>query len=110
VQHGFLRLPGTAHSELCTTSQFPIGAWTHLAITYDYSTTTVTLYINGVSVSSASSLSILGVTRTMNYFGKDAYSNWGNWKFDEIKIHSRVLTATEVLTDKNYGLSYISMV
>jgi hypothetical protein len=88
---------GGVANNFCTTSQFPTGVWTHLAITYDYSTTTVTLYINGVSVDSANSLNIRGVTRTINYFGRDSYNNWGNWKLDEIKIHSRVLTATEVL-------------
>jgi hypothetical protein len=102
---------GSMSSNVCQPSDFTVGVWTHVAITYDYSAATAKLYLNGAeSVSAGSQKLISSVTRTSNYFGHDTYSNFGNWQFDEIKIHSRVLTAAEISYEYSSVNTYITFV
>jgi hypothetical protein len=89
---------------------FTPGVWYHLALTYNISSLTVYVYLNGnLTMSAGSQVAIRNVTRIYNYFGYSSFgtTTFGNYMFDEIKIHGRALTAQEVLNDYAYNQSYI---
>jgi hypothetical protein len=112
VGNYFEVISGSAAALLCTTSAFTVGTWYHVSITYNVTNLTGYMYVNGVQTGSnvGGMKQIQNVTRSQNYFGKDAWNGVGNWKFDEIKFHGRMLTAAEVLADFAYNKSYISFV
>lgn len=84
----------------------PLGAWTHVAVTY--SNGTVTTYINGVQVSSISPPGIvLGAgTSSLRIGGRELYPGEANFDglIDEVGIQNRALTPTEVLALYNAAL------
>jgi hypothetical protein len=76
------------------------GAWTHVAATFDGTTTT--LYINGMAVGSeTSTLSALGNSNEPYYIGWTAQTNlatdrYFDGRIDEVAVFSRALSATEI--------------
>lgn len=95
---------GTGNN-LTSTKKCPIGEWIHIALTYSWngSSGTGTIYLNGEAVGSKSGLpynpaASLGNTAD-NYFGR---SRWGqdtngfNGTFDEIRIYDTALTNSEI--------------
>jgi hypothetical protein len=96
----------------CFPSALPVGVWLHLAFTYNITSLTASAYVNGnLTVSAGSQYTIRNVTRNSNNFGANSLGEFpGNYKFDEIKFHSRVLSAQEVLNDFAYNQSYVLFV
>ncbi|MDP4270415.1 MAG: LamG-like jellyroll fold domain-containing protein [Bacteroidota bacterium] len=95
---------GTAIN-VASTEKCPVGTWAHIAVTYSWngSSGTGTIYLNGKAVGTASGITFnpstfLGSTAN-NYFG---YSRWStdtngfNGTFDDIRIYNRALTASDV--------------
>jgi hypothetical protein len=95
---------GTEHNAQAPAG-IPIGAWTHLAATYDGAV--LRLYVGGTLVSS-------------NSFGGQAISStgalkiggnaiWGDEYFkgliDEVRVYRRALTATEIQSDRDAPVS-----
>jgi hypothetical protein len=82
------------------TAQLAANAWTHLAATYDG--TTLRIYVNGAQ---ASTLAVGGpIVTTSGVLRIGGNNIWGEWfagSIDEVRIYSRVLTATEIQTDMN---------
>jgi hypothetical protein len=106
-----LRNTGGSYSLACSSASFTNGAWYHLAVVLNQTSLTSYIYVNGALASTTGSqLAIPNVTRANNYFGNSAYNNYGNWMFDEIKIHGRALTAQEVLSDFNKNQTYLTFV
>lgn len=97
---------GTA-TNITSTVKCPVGAWAHIAVTYSWngSSGTGTIYLNGKAVGSASGITFNPSTfpgnTANNYFG---YSRWStdtngfNGTFDDIRIYNRALTASDVLS------------
>jgi hypothetical protein len=87
------------------------NAWMHYAITYNSSGLICKVYVNGAIIATATGQSLLrNVTRVSNYFGRDSWGYFANVAFDEVKIHSRALSAQEVLNDAVNNQSYISFI
>jgi hypothetical protein len=97
----FQILSGASYNLACSSSRFEKGVWYHFAITYDVTSLTSTIYVNGKFVGGSSGQQQLrNLTRSNNYFGHD-------WMFDEVKIHGRSLSAKEVWSDFVYNQSYV---
>jgi hypothetical protein len=102
---------GGTRSNVCSSASFTVGTWYHLAVVYNQATLTAYVYLNGaLATSTGSQVTIRNVTRTNNYFGSDNWGAYGNWLFDEIKIHGRALSAQEVLNDFNNNSTYLTFV
>ena len=88
----------TSEHETRGTAALAIGAWTHLAATYDG--TTLKLFVNGVQVSSvAVTGAISNSTGVLRIGGNNVWGEFFNGLIDEIRIYNRVLSATEIQTD-----------
>jgi Concanavalin A-like lectin/glucanases superfamily len=81
-------------------ASIPIGAWTHVAMTYDAASGTQTLYINGVSVATTTLPpgSTLVQTNAEVCIGRECTSNPRpfNGFIDEVEVFDRALTAPEI--------------
>jgi hypothetical protein len=85
-------------------SGIPTGSWTHLAATFDGSTQR--LYLNGAQVATrASAGSILTSTSALKIGGNSIWGEWFSGLIDEVRIYSRVLSATEIQADMNTSIS-----
>ena len=85
--------------QINTSATFPIGIWTHVAVTLSGSVGT--LYINGTSAGANSAMSLtpssLGTT-TQNYIGQSQSSGdpYLNGLVEDYRIYTRALSASEV--------------
>ena len=88
------------------------NTWTHVAGTFDASSGTAKIYVNGVSQSitgGSTGLSALGSTAIVCYIGADKYTDryYFNGLVNEVVVYSSELTAAQVLalaaTDPNGG-------
>jgi predicted phage tail protein len=87
-------------NDLRGTTQVAIGAWTHLAATYDG--TTLRLYVNGALASSQSvSGAIIASTGALRIGGNSIWGEYFNGLVDEVRIYNKALTAAEITTDMN---------
>jgi len=80
-------------------SHLPLNVWTHLAATFDGAT--LSLYVNGVLVSSTPTTKLIDVTDGDLRIGGD--KSWFGEFFpgviDEVRIYSRPLSPQEIQTD-----------
>ncbi len=97
---------GTAYN-VVSTVKCSVGAWTHVAVTYDWSdvtsTGTATIYVNGAAAGSVTGLTYnldaMGTTAD-NYIG---YSRWAqdtngfNGTLDDIRFYDRALSSDDIL-------------
>ena len=97
---------GTAYNVVSTT-KCPVGAWAHVAVTYNWdgSAGTATIYLNGANVGSVANLpfnisTALGETSN-NLLGISRWAqdtNGYNGQFDDVRFYNRALTADDILT------------
>jgi RHS repeat-associated protein len=89
---------GTAGST-ATTPTLPLNTWSHLAMTWDQSTTSMKVYVNGQFVQTVNAPfpgSFSGVLR-IGALGTGFFAG----AIDEVKIYKRVLTQAEIAVDQN---------
>jgi len=96
---------GANEQQINTTTTFPLNEWVHVAITYNQSSTTGTLYVNGQVAGTNTSMTIkpsdLGLT-TQNYLAKSQYADpYLNGKIDEFRIWSEALSQITIERWKN---------
>ncbi len=76
----------------------PLGAWTHLAATFDGST--IRLFVGGTQVSQvAASGAMPGSTGVLRLGGNAIWNEWFQGQIDEVRIYNRPLTAAEIQAD-----------
>jgi len=81
-----------------------VGAWTHLAATYDGAA--FKLYVNGTQVTSrALSGSIATSTNPLRIGGNTIWGEYFAGLIDEVRIYSRALSAAEVQADMTTAVS-----
>ncbi len=81
----------------CAAQALAVGAWTHLAVTYDGAS--VVLYENGAEVATAATTgAILGTTGSLQ-IGASQYGEHFAGSLDEVRIYNRALSAAEIASD-----------
>ena len=97
--HGWQSIP----NDIQDPETFPLGVWTHVAVTYDAATTTMKLYKNGLLVASSSTMSTYGTT----YLQVGAYnsSNLFDGDIDEVRVWDRALCIDEIQIHMNGELA-----
>lgn len=85
-----------------TPASISAGTWTHIAVTYDAIGGTMSLYQNGVLVSSAAAPSY---TETTMQIGSFSSSNFYGGKIDEVRFWSRALSGAEIAATMNCALT-----
>jgi PKD repeat protein len=81
-------------------SALPLNTWSHLAGTYDGAT--LSLYVNGVVVSSqAFSGRIQTSSSPLRIGGNSVWNEYFKGRIDEVRIYNRALSAAEIKTDMN---------
>jgi len=104
---GYVR-NSSADKEATAGPALPVGAWTHLAVTYDG--TSVRLYVNGVlrSTLAGAGGGITTSTAPVRIGGNVVFSSPGTEYFagliDEVRIYNRALTAGEIAADMSTPL------
>ncbi|HXC06416.1 MAG TPA: LamG domain-containing protein, partial [Bacteroidia bacterium] len=83
---------------------FPLNVWTHVAVTYDGPSSTLTLYNNGVAVASNNSVS--GYITEDILMGQYQNSNYFQGNMDEVRIWNYARTQTQIQGNMNQGLNY----
>jgi hypothetical protein len=78
----------------------PVNAWTHLATTYDGST--LRLYVNGVQVSSKPAPGAAPTSGApFRLGGNTIWSEWYAGQIDDVRLYNRVLSASEIIEDRD---------
>jgi len=95
-----------ASSPLYGTTALAVNSWTHLAATYDGTTTR--LYVNGTQVSSqAQTGAMASSTNPLQIGGDSFYGQFFQGTIDEVRIYNVALTAAQVQTDMNTPISAV---
>ncbi len=80
------------------TTASPVGAWTHVALTYDGST--LRLFVNGVQAGSmVASGAIQASSSPLWIGGNQPYGEYFNGLIDDVRVYNRALSQTEIQTD-----------
>lgn len=103
----------TTKSSTTTSSTIPLTAWTYVSATFNSSTLTWDIYINGYKATYSSQ--IAGVGTAPNDSGNAfavgvalaATTRYFDGIIDEVKIYPYALTADEVKTDYNRGAAQV---
>ncbi len=97
----YVRLAGmTASDSSRSTTGLPIGAWTHLAATFDGAT--LRFYVNGALVEArAVSGSVQATTGALRLAGNSVWGEYFGGVIDEVRVYSRALPAAEIARDMN---------
>jgi hypothetical protein len=84
-------------------SVLPANTWSHLAFTWDGTTTR--MYVNGSQVATAA-LSGNAVTSTgaLRIGGNAVWGEWFNGAIDEVRVYNRALSAAEIVTDRDTAI------
>jgi hypothetical protein len=92
---------GNVHRSVRQAAALPLGAWTHIATTYDGANQRI--YVNGALVASRGQTGNVSVTASPLRIGGNAA--WAGEFFqgliDEVRVYNRALGATEIATDMN---------
>jgi hypothetical protein len=95
---GWINLGDARSAE--SASRLPLNTWTHVAATFDG--TNLRYYQNGTLVSTTSTPGAMPSSTGVLRIGGD--SIWGEWfqgNIDEVRVYTRALSASEIVTDRN---------
>ncbi|HEY7118821.1 MAG TPA: Ig-like domain-containing protein [Tepidisphaeraceae bacterium] len=85
-------------------SVLALGAWTHLATTYDGAN--LRLYVNGTLVrTKAITGNVTSSTSPIRIGGDSVWGEYFNGLIDEVRVYSRALSLTEIQTDMNAAVN-----
>ncbi len=90
---------------LVSSAGFPTGVWKHVALTFNDSTNTMTLYINGVQVNQNTNVtqSFIGgeTMRIGSHVTGVTPSSFWNGKIAQARVYNTALSAADILTNFN---------
>jgi methionine-rich copper-binding protein CopC len=89
------------------TSPLPLGAWNHLALTYDNSS--LKFYVNGVLVTSSPTTGPIMTSTNALTIGNDNISEAFQGLIDDVRIYNRALTSSEIGADMSTPVGSGSM-
>ena len=78
----------------------PVGAWTHVALTYDGAA--VRAYVGGaLAASTPAAGTIQTTTAALRIGGNVPYGEFFNGRIDDVRVYNRALSQAEITTDMN---------
>ena len=93
-----------ADHDLRGPSKLPVGAWSHVAATYNGST--LALWLNGTQVASqAATGTIAANTGPLRIGGNAIWGEWFNGLIDEVRVYNKALTASEIQGDMDRSVT-----
>ncbi|MBL7942900.1 MAG: hypothetical protein JNM00_09045, partial [Flavobacteriales bacterium] len=90
------------YNNIQSPSQVPMNTWTHVAVTYNYGSSQMTLYIDGVQVAQGSGNYTYGYEQYLGYFSP--YGSYFGGKMDEIREWNYARSATQIADYMNVPL------
>ena len=90
---------GAGNLNVLGTQVLPVGAWAHVAATFDGAS--LRLYVNGSSVANTARSGALTASTQNLLIGNDFYGEYFQGVLDEIRIYNRALSAPEIQADMN---------
>jgi len=100
----FRRFDGTS-DEIVGSTQVTVGVWYHYVATYNTTTDTMQLFINGASIGTVTS-GDLSQAQTGTWIGGRNNSNFVDGNIDELGIWERILNSTEISELYNSGSGF----
>ena len=92
------QITATTGGEAVAGSTIPVGAWTHLAATYDGAS--LLLYADGIQVASVAATGPISTsTGALRIGGNTIWSEWFTGLIDEVRVYDRVLNPAEIQAD-----------
>jgi fibronectin type 3 domain-containing protein len=86
---------GSATNVVSATSAAAVGAWTHVALTYDGSV--MRLYVNGTQVATRNAGGVVQSTTSPLWIGgNQPYGEYFSGVIDEVEVYNRALSAAEI--------------
>jgi Concanavalin A-like lectin/glucanases superfamily len=82
----------------------PIGAWTHLAMTFDGAMQR--LYVGGTQVASRLLLGVMKPSEgVLRIGGNSVWDEWFRGEIDEVRVYDRALSAVDIQRDMNTAVT-----
>jgi Ca2+-binding RTX toxin-like protein len=94
----------TENNTINSTSQLPLNAWSHLALTSDGSY--LRLYVNGSQVASVPATAVYTAEGPTQIGGNLVDSEYFSGYADEVRIYNRTLSGTEIGSDKETAIGW----
>jgi hypothetical protein len=88
---------------LVTKASFPKNAWQHVLLTFDDTTDTMTLYVNGVQVSQNTGVTARYTQETMrigSHVSGDTPVSFWNGRISKVRVYNAALTQAQVMTNE----------
>jgi Concanavalin A-like lectin/glucanases superfamily len=86
----------------------PVGAWTHVALTYDGAA--LRLYINGNQVASRAMSGAIETTNNPLWIGgNQPYGEYFNGLIDDVRVYDRALTQPDIQADMNAPVAWTGL-
>ena len=104
---------GSFNNYNLVTDPLTAGDWQHVAVTWEFSTKEVKIYVDGVNQTFAienvpTYWTALASTGDWHIGGSPVKNQYFNGTFDEVKIYSRALSADEIKADYEAGLEDVT--
>lgn len=93
----------TADANTSVSSAMPSGSWTHVAMSYNSTAETISIWINGRKRATSSAGTGGKAADTANLLIGGGTSNNFDGKIDDVKVYSSELTVAEMQIDYNYN-------
>lgn len=83
-------------STVASGTALTMGAWNHLAVSYDAPTTTLRLFLNGVERTAVTTFAALTSLPTSAFIGAGSGAAWSKGQIDEAALWLRALTPQQI--------------
>jgi hypothetical protein len=89
-------------------STLPLNTWSHLAVSYDGAT--LRLYVNGAQVATSALSGPMATSASPLRIGGNAvWSEWFTGLIDEVRVHDRALSASQIAADRDTPIATAGM-
>jgi uncharacterized repeat protein (TIGR03803 family) len=98
---GFVHI-GALEPSVEGNTQLSLGAWTHLAMTYDSATATMRLFVNGTQVKSRSQTGLVSTSDgALRIGGNSIWGEFFNGRMDDVRIYDVAVSQAQIQADMN---------
>ena len=96
---GGINSNGGASSDGTTAGTITANSWNHVVLTYNYASTTYTMYVNGVNKGTSTNFNFSGRTNSIGcHNAGSSFVDYFLGSIDQVRIFNKALSSTEVTT------------